>query len=44
MESPRQMLPVEWIGPFWMGLQILLILVVAFVLQRLVARCLKRLE
>ncbi|MDD0976690.1 mechanosensitive ion channel family protein [Pseudomonas fontis] len=37
-------LPVEWIGPFWMGLQILLILVVAFVLQRIISRCLIRLS
>lgn len=36
-------LPVAWIGPFWMGLQILLILGAAFVLQRVVARCLMRL-
>lgn len=43
MESLRQMIPVEWLGPFWMGLQILLILVVAFVLQRLVARSLNTL-
>jgi small-conductance mechanosensitive channel len=35
--------PPEWIAPFWMGLQILLILCAAFVLQRLVGRCLKRL-
>ena len=26
MESMQALLPVEWIGPFWMGLQILLIL------------------
>ncbi|NER59902.1 mechanosensitive ion channel family protein [Pseudomonas sp. MAFF212428] len=44
MESMQALLPVEWIGPFWMGLQILLILVAAFVLQRLVARCLIRLS
>lgn len=44
MESLRQLLPAELIGPFWMGLQLLLILVVAFVLQRLVARSLKSLS
>lgn len=44
MESMQGLLPVEWIGPFWMGLQILLILVAAFVLQRVVARCLIRLS
>ena len=44
MESMQGLLPVEWIGPFWMGLQILLILVAAYLLQRLVARCLARLS
>ncbi|MBV6290158.1 mechanosensitive ion channel family protein [Pseudomonas aegrilactucae] len=44
MESMQGLLPVEWIGPFWMGLQILLILVGAFALQRVVARCLIRLS
>jgi len=44
MESMQALLPVEWIGPFWMGLQILLILVAAYLLQRLVARCLTRLS
>lgn len=44
MESMQGLLPVEWIGPFWMGLQILLILVAAYLLQRLVARCLTRLS
>ncbi|PWB32713.1 mechanosensitive ion channel family protein [Pseudomonas sp. SDI] len=44
MDALELSLPVEWIGPFWMGLQILLILVAAFVLQRLVSRCLIRLS
>ncbi|UVJ44200.1 mechanosensitive ion channel family protein [Pseudomonas sp. LS1212] len=44
MEALKQLLPVEWIAPFWLGLQILLILVAAFVVQRLVARCLSRLS
>ena len=44
MESMQGLLPVEWIGPFWMGLQILVILVAAYLLQRLVARCLTRLS
>jgi len=44
MESLRQILPAELIGPFWMGLQILLILVVAFFFQRLVARSLRSLS
>ncbi|QBF24240.1 mechanosensitive ion channel family protein [Pseudomonas tructae] len=43
MESLQWPLPVEWIAPFWLGLQILLILSAAFILQRLIARCLKRL-
>ncbi|MND74346.1 mechanosensitive channel MscS [compost metagenome] len=43
MEALRQSLPVEWIAPFWLGLQILLILVAAFVIQRVVTRCLSRL-
>jgi small-conductance mechanosensitive channel len=43
MDTLKQLLPVEWIAPFWLGLQILLILVAAFVVQRFVARCLSRL-
>ncbi|ATR81256.1 mechanosensitive ion channel family protein [Pseudomonas sp. FFUP_PS_473] len=43
MAALRQLLPVEWIEPLWLGLQILLILVAAFFLQRVVARCLSRL-
>ncbi|WP_166361032.1 mechanosensitive ion channel family protein [Pseudomonas akapageensis] len=43
MDALKQALPVEWIAPFWLGLQILLILVAAFVVQRFVARCLNRL-
>ncbi|MCE6983665.1 mechanosensitive ion channel family protein, partial [Pseudomonas frederiksbergensis] len=43
MGSLQWPLPVEWIAPFWLGLQILLILSAAFILQRVVARCLKRL-
>ena len=43
MESLQWPLPVEWIAPFSLGLQILLILSAAFILQRVVARCLKRL-
>ena len=43
MDALKQLLPVEWIAPFWLGLQILLILVAAFVVQRFVARCLSRL-
>ncbi|NBA94345.1 mechanosensitive ion channel family protein [Pseudomonas sp. R5(2019)] len=43
MEALRLLLPVEWIAPMWLGLQILLILVVAFLLQRVVSRCMSRL-
>jgi len=43
MEALHALLPGQWIDPFWLGLQILLILVAAFVLQRFVTRCLSRL-
>ncbi|MCO7515316.1 mechanosensitive ion channel family protein [Pseudomonas guariconensis] len=43
MEALRTLLPGQWMEPFWLGLQILLILVAAFVLQRIVARGLSRL-
>ena len=38
MESLQLTLPVDWIAPFLLGLQIIVILGVAFVLQRLVTR------
>ena len=44
MEELRPLLPGQWMDTFWLGLQILLILVVAFVLQRIVARGLSRLS
>ena len=43
MEELRSLLPGQWMDTFWLGLQILLILVAAFVLQRIVARGLSRL-
>ncbi|MBA6062559.1 mechanosensitive ion channel family protein [Pseudomonas juntendi] len=43
MEELRGLLPGQWMDTFWLGLQILLILAVAFVLQRIVARGLSRL-
>lgn len=43
MEELQGLLPGQWMDALWMGLQILLILVAAFVLQRFVARCLSRL-
>ena len=43
MEELRSLLPGQWMDTFWLGLQILLILVAAFLLQRIVARGLSRL-
>lgn len=43
MEALRSLLPGQWMDAFWLGLQILLILALAFVLQRVVARTLSRL-
>lgn len=43
MEELRGLLPGQWMDTLWLGLQILLILAVAFVLQRIVARGLNRL-
>ncbi|MBF8778479.1 mechanosensitive ion channel family protein [Pseudomonas fulva] len=43
MEALHALLPGLWMEPFWLGVQILLILVAAFVLQRFVGRCLSRL-
>jgi len=43
MEELRSLLPGQWMDAFWLGLQILLILALAFVLQRVVARTLSRL-
>ncbi|MDH0302556.1 MULTISPECIES: mechanosensitive ion channel family protein [unclassified Pseudomonas] len=43
MEALRSLLPGQWMDAFWLGLQILLILIAAFVLQRMIARCLKSL-
>jgi len=43
MEELRSLPPGQWMDTFWLGLQILLILVAAFLLQRIVARGLSRL-
>lgn len=43
MESLQLPLSIDWIAPFLLGLQIMLILAVAFVLQRLVTRFFSRL-
>lgn len=43
MEELRSLLPGQWMDAFWLGLQILLILIAAFILQRVVARGLSRL-
>jgi len=43
MEELRSLRPGQWRDTFWRGLQILLILVAAFLLQRIVARGLSRL-
>ncbi|MDF0734195.1 mechanosensitive ion channel family protein [Pseudomonas entomophila] len=43
MEELRSLLPGQWMDAFWLGLQILLILALAFVLQRVIARTLSRL-
>ena len=43
MEAMQALLPGHWMAPIWLGLQIVLILAAAFVLQRFVARCLSRL-
>ncbi|HDS1766061.1 mechanosensitive ion channel family protein [Pseudomonas putida] len=43
MEELRSLLLGQWMDTFWLGLQILLILVAAFILQRIVARGLGRL-
>lgn len=43
MEELRSVLPGQWMDAFWLGLQILLILIAAFILQRVIARGLSRL-
>ncbi|KQB52994.1 hypothetical protein AQS70_11980 [Pseudomonas endophytica] len=43
MESFNLPLPAEFIGPLWVGVQILLILLAGYILQRIVARFLTRL-
>ncbi|PLV21252.1 MULTISPECIES: mechanosensitive ion channel family protein [Pseudomonas] len=43
MEELRSLLPGQWMDAFWLGLQILLILIAAFILQRVIARGLSRL-
>ncbi|MGE7990732.1 mechanosensitive ion channel domain-containing protein [Pseudomonas sp. NPDC089554] len=43
MEELRGLLPGQWMDAFWLGLQVLLILAFAFILQRIVARALSRL-
>ena len=43
MEELRSLLPGQWMDAFWPGLQILLILIAAFILQRVIARGLSRL-
>lgn len=43
MEELRSLLPGQWMDTFWLGLQIVLILMIAFVLQRMVGRGLKSL-
>ncbi|ANY90566.1 MULTISPECIES: mechanosensitive ion channel family protein [Pseudomonas] len=43
MEQLRSLLPGQWMDAFWLGLQILLILIAAFILQRVIARGLSRL-
>ncbi len=43
MEELRTLLPGQWMDAFWLGLQILLILIAAFILQRVIARGLSRL-
>lgn len=43
MEDLHGLLPGQWMGSLWLGAQILLILAAAFILQRLVGRCLSRL-
>lgn len=43
MEELRSLLPGQWMDAFWLGLQILLILIAAFILQRVIARGVSRL-
>jgi len=43
MDELRSLLPGQWMDTFWLGLQILLILSLAFVLQRTVGRALQSL-
>lgn len=43
MDELRSLLPGQWMDTFWLGLQILLIMVVAFALQRMVGRALESL-
>lgn len=43
MEELRSLLPGQWMDAFWLGLQILMILIAAFILQRVIARGLSRL-
>lgn len=43
MEALQLPLPAQWIGPLWVGVQILLILLAGYLAQRFVARGLTRL-
>lgn len=43
MDAFGLLVPPDWVGPIWLGLQILLILVAGYVAQRLVGRFLTRL-
>lgn len=43
MEALQLPLPAQWIGPLWIGVQILLILLAGYLAQRFVARGLTRL-
>lgn len=43
METLQLPLPAQWIGPLWLGVQILLILLAGYLAQRFVARGLTRL-
>ncbi len=43
MEALQLSLPAQWVGPLWLGMQILLILLAGYLAQRFVARGLTRL-
>ena len=43
MEALQLSLPAQWVGPLWIALQIVLILLAGYLAQRFVARCLTRL-